>query len=45
MLAIKETTRLCRDTLLDKTYTHTQTHTHKSHLILYDAPGIYNDFN
>lgn len=43
MLAIKETTRLCRDTLLDKTYTHT--HTHKSHLILYDAPGIYNDFN
>lgn len=47
MLAIKGTAHACTGTPMDETHTHSKalTHTHKSHLILYDAPGICNDFN
>lgn len=43
MLAIKETQRsLCAGTPTDTTRARRHTH---PHLILYDAPGIRNDFN
>lgn len=45
MLAIKETVHPCTGTQIDNTHSHRHMRMHKSHLILYDAPGICNDFN